>query len=45
MRNQVDKIDVKREHKELIALYYQIELKALIQRLLYQHYLSSVYKE
>lgn len=46
MNSQIDKIDVKRDHKELIALYYRIELKALIQRLLYQHeQLRSLYKE
>lgn len=40
MERQLDKIDVKQDHKELIALYYRIELKALIQRLLYEHYHS-----
>lgn len=34
-RQKIDKIDVKSEHKELIALYYKMELKAFIQRLLY----------
>jgi hypothetical protein len=34
---RIDKIDVKRDHKELIALYYYMELKSLVQRLLYEH--------
>jgi hypothetical protein len=33
----IDKIDVKRDHKELIALYYYLELKSLVERLLYEH--------
>jgi hypothetical protein len=34
---RIDKIDVKRDHKELIALYYYMELKSLVDRLLYEH--------
>jgi len=46
MERQIDKIDVKRDHKELIALFYKMELKALIARLLYEHPNSRpVYKE
>ena len=37
MEGRIDKIDVKREHKELIALFYQMELKAFVQRLMYEH--------
>ena len=37
MEGRIDKIDVKREHKELIALFYKMELKAFIQRLMYEH--------
>jgi hypothetical protein len=39
--NHIDKIDVKRDHKELIALYYKMELKAFIQCLLYEHQTSK----
>ncbi len=42
MEGRIDKIDVKREHKELIALFYQMELKALIQRLMYEHNTTRV---
>lgn len=34
--SRIDKIDVKSEHKELIALYYRIELKTFVQVLLYE---------
>ena len=37
MEGRIDKIDVKREHKELIALFYRMELIAFVQTLLYQH--------
>ena len=37
MENRIDKIDVKKDHKELIALFYRLELKAFVQTLLYQH--------
>lgn len=43
MEQQIDKIDVKREHKELIILFYKIELRALIQRLLYEN--RTLYKQ
>ena len=35
MEGHIDKIDVKRDHKELIALFYKIELMHLMQVLLY----------
>ena len=35
MEGRIDKIDVKRDHQELIKLYYRLELKAFIQTLLY----------
>ena len=38
MENRIDKIDVKKDHKELIALFYRIELRNFVQVLLYQHY-------
>lgn len=37
MENRIDKIDVKKDHKELIALFYRIELSTFVQILLYQH--------
>lgn len=40
MERQIDPIDVKRERKELIALAYRMELKAFLQRILYEHYCS-----
>jgi hypothetical protein len=42
---RIDKIDVKRDHKELIALYRKIELRNFIQVLLYKHYQKYVIKE
>lgn len=42
MEQQIDKIDVKRDHKELIALYYKIELRNFLQRLLYEN--RTLYK-
>jgi len=36
-KRRIDQIDVKRDHKELIALYYRIELRTFLQVLLYQH--------
>lgn len=42
MERQIDKIDVKSEHKELIALFYRMELKSLIQRLLYENNLRRL---
>jgi hypothetical protein len=38
MERPIDKIDVELQRKELIALYYRIELKSLLQRLLAEHY-------
>jgi len=38
MESRIDKIDVKKEHKELIALFYRIELRNFVQVLLYEHY-------
>jgi hypothetical protein len=32
----IDKIDVKRDHKKLIALYYYLELKSLVQILMHK---------
>lgn len=37
MENRIDKINVKKDHKELIALFYRLELKNFVQVLLYQH--------
>ena len=37
MECRIDKIDVKYEHKELIALFYRMELRSLLQRLMYEH--------
>lgn len=37
MEGRIDKIDVKRDHEELIALYYRMELLAFTQILLYEH--------
>lgn len=37
MEGHIDKIDVKRDHKELIALFYRMELLAFTQVLLYAH--------
>lgn len=37
MEGNIDKIDVKREHKELIALFYRMELKAMLQKLMYEN--------
>lgn len=37
MENCIDKVDVKRDHKELIALFYRIELMTFIQILLYNN--------
>ena len=36
MESRIDKIDVKSEHKELIALFYRIELRNFLQILMYQ---------
>lgn len=36
MEGRIDKIDVKREHRELIALFYRMELKNFLQVLMYQ---------
>jgi hypothetical protein len=36
MDSRIDKIDVKREHKELIDLFYRLELKHFLQVLLYR---------
>lgn len=38
MENRIDKIDVRRDHEELIALFYRIELRNFVQILLYKHY-------
>ena len=38
MENRIDKIDVKNDHRELIALFYRIELRTFVQTLLYEHY-------
>lgn len=38
MEGRIDKIDVTREHQELIALFYRIELRTMLQRILYEHY-------
>ena len=38
MENRIDKIDVKNDHKELIALFYKIELRTFVQALLYTQY-------
>ena len=35
MESRIDKIDVKKDHKELIALFYRIELRTFVQALLY----------
>lgn len=37
MEGRIDKIDVKRDHKELIDLFYRMELRAFIQTLLHEH--------
>jgi hypothetical protein len=42
---RIDKIDTKKDHKELIALYYKIELRAFVQAVLYKHYQKYVIKE
>ena len=44
-KRRIDKIDVKKEYKELIALYYRLELRNFIQVLLYKHYKKCVIKE
>ena len=44
MENRIDKIDVKKDHKELIALFYRIELRNFVNILLYQHSNKSVTK-
>jgi hypothetical protein len=36
-KRHIDKIDVKKDHKELIALAYRLELISFVQVLLYQH--------
>jgi hypothetical protein len=42
MEGRIDKIDVKREHKYLIALFYRMELRSLLQRLVYEHSTTRV---
>lgn len=42
MEVRIDKIDVKRDHKELIALFYYIELKDLVRRLVYKQAESMI---
>jgi hypothetical protein len=37
MESRIDKVDVKKEHKELVALFYRIELRNFIRTLLYNH--------
>jgi hypothetical protein len=37
MENRIDKIDVQKDHQELIALFYRIQLRNFIQILLYEH--------
>ena len=44
-KRRIDKIDVKTDRKELIALYYRIELRTFIQVLLYTHHQKCVIKE
>lgn len=44
MESRIDKIDVKKEHKELIALFYRIELRSFVQALLYEHCQKSSIK-
>lgn len=41
----IDKIDVKRDHKNLITLYYYIEFKSIVQRLLYKQSASNKINE
>lgn len=36
METRIDKIDVTNDHHELVALFYRIELRNLVQRLLYR---------
>ena len=36
MKGRIDRIDVRRDHRELVALFYRIELQHLIMRLLYE---------
>ena len=38
MDRQIDEINVLRDHKELIALSYKMELVFFIKGLLYEHY-------
>lgn len=42
MEGRIDKIDVKQEHKYLIALFYRMELRSLLQRLVYEHSTTRV---
>ena len=44
-KRRIDKVDVNKESKELIALDYRIELRNFIQVLLYKHYQKHVIKE
>lgn len=37
MEGRIEKIDVKREHRELVALFYRIELATFVYRLMFQH--------
>lgn len=41
MDNQIDEINVLRDHKELIALTYKMELMSFLNGLLYEHYTSK----
>lgn len=40
-RSGIDKIDTKRDRKELIDLYYKIELMFFVKGLLYEYYVSK----
>ena len=38
MENRIDKINVVKDHKALISLFYRIEFKNFVQILLFNHY-------
>lgn len=40
-RSGLDKIDTKCEHKELLDLYYKIELMYFVKGLIYDYYASK----
>jgi hypothetical protein len=40
-RSEIDKIDTKRDAKELIDLYHKIELMSFVKGILYEHYVSQ----